>query len=153
MRDTLSSRLLWCVQHTRRLIQHVSAVLRAERNFKFKLSKERLNTALKLRIIRNCVCEIRAPYFLCFLCAKRSHEKVAPSVHRATAHTQVQLEVGNKSLDLVAGRLAKTRARRQLEKRIRVIVVLVDGELRQLRPDWQRGLSAHDERRSDLKCG
>ena len=38
-----------------------------------------------------------------------------PVVHGPGAHAQVQLEIGNKSSDLVAGRLTEARSARKLE--------------------------------------
>ena len=96
---------------------------------------------------------MRAPHFLSLLCAERGHEKVSPVVHWARAHVQIQLEVGNKSFDLVARRLAETRATQQLEQRACIFLVLVGSELGRLRAGWNRWLSAHGERRSDLRCG
>ena len=72
-------------------------------------------------------------------------------VHRARAHAEIQLEIGNKSSDLVAGRLAETRPTRELEQRVGIFLVSVGGERFRLRPGWRGELSADSERRSHLR--
>ena len=39
------------------------AKLRAERSLKFELAEQRFDTALKLRIVCDDICEVRAPSF------------------------------------------------------------------------------------------
>ena len=94
---------------------------------------------------------MRAPYFLCFLRAERSYQKVPPVVHLARAHAQIKFEVGFKSSDLVAGRLAETRVTREFEQRVCICFIPVGGERFKLRPGWRRELSAHSERRFHLR--
>ena len=65
------------------------AKLRAERPIEFELAEQRFNAALDLRVVCDVICEVLAPYFLCFLRAERSHEKVPPVVHRARAHAEI----------------------------------------------------------------
>ena len=77
--------------------------------------------------------------------------KYPPVVHRARAHAQVKFEVGNKSSDLVSGRFAEARATRDLEQRVCIFLVPVDGERSRLRPGWRSELSADSERRSHLR--
>ena len=60
-------------------------------------------------------------------------------------------EVGNKSSDLVASRLAETRVTRELEQCVSVFFLSVGGERSRLRSDWHRELSADSERRSHLR--
>ena len=127
------------------------AKLRAERSFKFELPEQRFDTALELRVVCDDICKMRTPYFLCFLRAERSHQKVPPVVHRARAHAQIKFEVGNKSSDLVAGRLAEARTTREPKQRVCVLFVLVGGERSRLRPGWRRELSADSERRFHLR--
>ena len=77
------------------------------------------------------------------ICAERGHEKVSPVVHWARAHAQIQLELGNKSHDLVARHLADAHAARKLEQRARIFIAPVGGELSRLRAGWHRELSTH----------
>ena len=110
------------------------AKLRAERTFELESAEQRFDTALELRVVCDGICEVRAPNFFSFLCAERSHEKVLLVVHRARAHAQIKLEVGNKSSDLVAGQLAEPRSTRKLEQRVGVFVIPVGVKRSRLRP-------------------
>ena len=91
------------------------AELSPKRSFEFELSEESFDSKLELRVVGDRLSQVRAAHFLSFLGAKRSHEKVAPVVLGPGAHAQVQLEIGNKSSDLVAGRLTEARSARELE--------------------------------------
>ena len=67
----------------------VCAKVRAERAFELEGAEQRFDTALELRLVCDYICEVRAPNFLSFLRAERSHEKVPPVVHRVRAHAQI----------------------------------------------------------------
>ena len=143
-----------CAQRRRDAIGvrlRVCAKLHAERFFKFKLTKQRFDSARELRVVSDGMCEVLAPYFLCFLRAERSHQKVSPVVHRARTHALIYLEVGNKSSYLVAGQLAEPRSTRKLEQRVGVFVIPVVGERSRLRFGWRRELSVDHEQRSELR--
>ena len=91
------------------------AKLRAKRTFEFEFAEQRFDAALELLVIGDGVCEVRAPYSLCFLRAEQSYVKVPSMVHGARAHAKIKLEIGNKSFNLVAGQLAKARFACQLK--------------------------------------
>ena len=90
------------------------AKLRAVRTLKFELAKQRFYTTLELCVVCDNISDMRVPDFLSFFRAERNHEKVPSVVHRARAHAEVNFGVGNKSFDLVAGRLAEARTTREL---------------------------------------
>ena len=64
----------------------VCAKLRADRTFELEGAEQRFHTAFELRLVCDGICEVRAPNFLSFLRAKRSHEKVPPVVYRTRAN-------------------------------------------------------------------
>ena len=125
--------------------------LRATRPFKFELAEQRFDTAHELRVVCDGICKVRAPDILSLVRAERGHEKVPQVVHRARAHAQIKLEIGNKSSDIVAGRLAEARATRELEQRVCVFFVPIGGERFRLRFGWRRELNADSVRRSYLR--
>ena len=128
----------------------VCSELRAKRTLKFEIAEHRFDDALELLVIGDGVREVLSPDFYCFLRAKRCHEKVPPIMHRACKHTKIELEVNNKSLDLVSCLLDEARSARHLEQRIVIVLVVVGSEHHRLRLDWHRRLSAHSERRTYL---